>query len=83
MPMYENNASKLINVSLITRTNENFNTPLDTNLLKSFAQYHTSIYGLNDNSKVAMLSMEPKKQIITLHNYYCLISNSISCWHIT
>ena len=36
---------------------------------------HTSINGLDnsmDNSKMAMLSMEPRKQITTLHN------NSIS-----
>ena len=32
-----------------------------------------------DNSNMATLSMEPRKQIITLHNNY---SYSISCRHI-
>ena len=34
-----------------------------------------------DNSEMAILSMEPVKWIITLHNNYCLILYSISCRH--
>ena len=38
---------------------------------------------LMENSNMAMLIMEPSKQIITLHNNYCLSSYSISCRHFT
>ena len=36
-----------------------------------------------DNSSMAMLSMEPRKQIITPHNNYCLTSYAISYRHFT
>ena len=38
---------------------------------------------LMDSFNITMLSMEPRKHIITLYNKYCLTSYSISCGHIT
>ena len=39
---------------------------------------HNTDDNLLDNSKMVMVSMRLRKQIITLHNDYCFTSNSIS-----
>ena len=72
--------ASLINVSLITNINKSLKTLLNINLT-----VHASINGFNDtsmdNSKLATLSMGPRKWIITLHSNYRLTSFSMSCRH--
>ena len=52
-------------------------------LLKSFVQrVHASLMDNSmDNSNMVTLSMEPRKQIVTLHNNYWLTFYSINCRH--
>ena len=63
----------LSNVSLITNMNKSLKIQT---LLKFFEQHvHASVNEFDtsmDNSKMATLSMEPRKQIIILHNNYFL-----------
>ena len=79
--------TNLVNVNLITNINKSLKTLLDTNLTKFCTTVHASINGFDDTlihiSNMAMLSMEPRKQIITLYNNYYLTSYTISCRHIT
>ena len=83
--MHENNVNNLAYVCEPCHKSLKMLTQI---LLTSFVQsVRTSINGfsyiLMDNSNMAMLSMEPKKRIISLYSNYCLTSYSISCRHIT
>ena len=86
IPMHENNAIKF---SKCEPNHEFKQEPWDIARHKSYLKvlYNTYTFllldNLMDNFNMAILSMEPRKWIITLHNNYCLTSHSISCRHFT
>ena len=89
MTMHKNNANRFSKCEPRHKhINKSLKTLIGTNIFKSFIQcICASTNGFHDNSRdnysMAMLSMEPRKWIIALHNNYSLTSYSISCRHIT
>ena len=83
MPMHENSASNLVN--LCEPCHEHKQEPRAVAQHKPYLKVLYNVYIIllmdnsMDNANMATLSMEPRKQIITLHNNY---SYSISCRHI-
>ena len=85
-PMHENNMGKF---SKCEPHHKHKQEPQDVAQHKPYLKVLYNMYALllmdnsMDNSNIMILSMEPRKWIITLHNNYCLTSYSISCRHTT
>ena len=82
MALHKNNASKF---SKYKTSHKHKQEPRDVAQHKPYLKVLYNMYVLlvmdnfMDSSNMAMLSMEPRKQIITFQNNYYLTSYSVSC----
>ena len=86
MALHKNNAIKF---SKYKTSHKHKQEPWDVAQHKPYLKVLYNMYvllvmdNLMDSSNMATLSMEPRKQIITLQNNYYLTSYSVSCRHFT